>query len=329
MKKTMAWLLLAAVLLSACGTSQQETHSPAQTPVSSVTAAETSMPVTAEWSGEGRPYRQQALPSRADSTVSLFAAGDDYYSVIMYFAEDGRQAFELLKNGEVLIYAPADTYVTCASGGDEGIWLLESVRTELGYKGQLHLIDYDGESLRTLAMADMGLEDTYFYSMRCFDGGLCLQGAGEAAIIDENGALDAFVTLDTPETYVVVGGDGALYAVSAGEASTAVRRYDSGSFTDAMELGVSGITVFGGYSEFLLTGALEEGLYGISLDGSLAPLIIWEECRVSVSGMRGVVPLSQGRFLLLDAMGTSMLSPTDPAEMNEPVVLTIATLGKG
>lgn len=329
MKKTMAWLLLAAVLLSACGTAQQETHSPAHTPVPSVTAAETSTPKTAEWSGEGRPYRQQALPSRADSTVSLFAAGDDYYSAIMYFAEDGRQAFELLKNGEVLIYSPADTYITCASGGDEGIWLLESVRTELGYKGQLHLIGYDGGSLRTLAMADMGLEDTYFYSMRCFDGGLCLQGAGEAAIIDENGALEAFVTLDTPETYVVVGGDGALYAVSAGEASAAVRRYDSGSFTDAMELGVSGITVFGGNSEFLLIGALKEGLYGIGLDGSLAPLVIWEECRVSVSGMRGVVPLSQGRFLLLDAMGTSMLSPTDPAELKDPVVLTIATLGEG
>ena len=117
-----------------------------------------------------------------------------------------------------------------------GIWLLESVRTESGYEGQLHLIGYDGENLRTLAMADMGLEDTYFYSMRCFDGGLCLQGAGEAAIVDEKGDLEAFVTFDTPETYVVTGGDEALYAVSAGEASTDVCRYDSGAFMDAMEL---------------------------------------------------------------------------------------------
>ena len=113
MKKTMAWLLLAAVLLSACGTAQQETPSPVQTPVPGGVTAETSTPETVEWNGEGRPYRQQALPSRADSTVSLFAAGDDYYSAIMYFAEDGRQAFELLKNGEELIYAPADTYITC------------------------------------------------------------------------------------------------------------------------------------------------------------------------------------------------------------------------
>ena len=150
MKKTMAWLLLAAMLLSACGTAQQETPSPVQTPVPGGVTAETSTPETVEWNGEGRPYRQQALPSRADSTVSLFAAGDDYYSAIMYFAEDGRQAFELLKNGEELIYAPADTYITCASGGDEGIWLLESVRTESGYEGQLHLIGYDGENLRTL-----------------------------------------------------------------------------------------------------------------------------------------------------------------------------------
>lgn len=329
MKKTMAWLLLAAVLLSACGTAQQETPSPVQTPVPGGVTAETSTPETVEWNGEGRPYRQQALPSRADSTVSLFAAGDDYYSAIMYFAEDGRQAFELLKNGEELIYAPADTYITCASGGDEGIWLLESVRTELGYEGRLHLIGYDSESLRTLAMADMGLEDTYFYSMRCFDGGLCLQGAGEAAIVDEKGDLEAFVTFDTPETYVVTGGDEALYAVSAGEASTDVCRYDSGAFMDAMELGVGGMTVFGGNSEFLLTGVLEDGLYGISADGSLTPLVIWEECRVSVSGLRGAVPLSQGRFLLLDAMGTSMLSPTDPAELKEPVILTIATLGEG
>ena len=83
MKKTMAWLLLAAVLLSACGTAQQETHSPVQTTVPGGVTAETSTPETVEWIGEGRQYRQQALPSRADSTFSLFAAGDDYDSAIM------------------------------------------------------------------------------------------------------------------------------------------------------------------------------------------------------------------------------------------------------
>lgn len=330
MKKIMTWFLLAVtLLLSACGTAQQEPPSPAQTSASGTPETEITTPEPVKWEGKGYPYRQQALPSRADSTVSLFAAGDDYYSAIMYFAEDGRQAFELLKNGEELIYAPADTYITCASGGSEGIWLLESVRTELGYEGRLHLIGYDSESLRTLAMADMGLEDTYFYSMRCFDGGLCLQGSGEAAIIDDNGTLEAFVTFDAPETYVVTGGDGALYSVYAGESSNAVRRYDNGTFTDALDISADGMTVFGGNSEFLLTGTLEDGLYGINSDGSLTPLIIWEECRVSVSGLRGIVPLSEGRFLLLDSMGTSMLSPADPAELKEPVVLTIATLGEG
>ena len=113
MKKTMAWLLLAAMLLSACGTAQQETPSPVQTPVPGGVTAETSTPETVEWNGEGRPYRQQALPSRADSTVSLFAAGDDYYSAIMYFAEDGRQAFELLKTAKSL-FMPRPTHTSPA-----------------------------------------------------------------------------------------------------------------------------------------------------------------------------------------------------------------------
>lgn len=74
-----------------------------------------------------------------------------------------------------------------------------------------------GDSLRIQTLADLGLEDKYYYSMRCFNKGLCFQGLGEVAIIDNNGALEASFSFDSPETYVVTGGDNALHSVYASE----------------------------------------------------------------------------------------------------------------
>ena len=87
--------------------------------------------------------------------------------------------------------------------------------------------------------------------------------------------------------------------------------------------------VFGGNGEFPLICALDDGLYGLDSAGWTTPLLLWEECRLSVTGLRSLVPLSGDRLLLLDASGPALLEPASPDELSGRVTLTIASLSGG
>lgn len=69
-----------------------------------------------------------------------------------------------------------------------------------------------------------------------------------------------------------------------------IRRYEKGAFQSNLEISADGMLIFGGNEEFLLTGTLDDGPYGIGADGSQTPIIMWEEGRISVVGLRGIVP---------------------------------------
>lgn len=96
---------------------------------------------------------------------------------------------------------------------------------------------------------------------------MCLQGAGEAAVLDGGGALVSRVSFDAPGAYVVSGGDGGLYAVASTYSGAEVSRFSGGNFEHALTLETPGVRVFGGNGEFPLICALDDGLYGLDSAG--------------------------------------------------------------
>ena len=333
MKRSSAALPALALILalSACSARSEPAESPQESarPSPEPTAAATASPLPAEWDGEGRPYLQTSLPGYADSTVSLFAHGEDYYEAVMYFGEDGRRTYEVIANSDEAVYAPgAGVYINCADAGEDGIWLLEDEVSEGGSESRLRLIGFSGEVLSDLPLDSIGLDGGHLSSIHCFDGGICLLGSGEAVVLDGGGPPAFRAALDSPDSYLVTGGDGQLYSVTATYNGAGIEVLSSvGEFVPAMTLEASGVRVFGGDGEFPLTCAIGEGFYGVDTGGDFTPLIIWEECRLNVMNLRSLVPLSDGRFLMLDSMGTSLLSPAGPDGLHQPVTLTIATLG--
>lgn len=332
MKKPLALLLALSLLfpLAACSSGEEPAVSPTAPGGAQEGAAPSASPEPQGWDGLGRPYRRSALPAYGDSTVSLFAWGEGYCQAVMYFAEDGRSMYELVENGEDVLYSPgAGVSVAAADGCAEGIWLLEYEGAEGGSVGRLRLIGASGETLRDVPLEPLGLAESYFSSLRCFEGGMCLQGAGEAAVLDGGGALVSRVSFDDPGAYVVSGGDGGLYAVASTYSGAEVSRFSGGNFEHALTLETPGVRVFGGNGEFPLICALDDGLYGLDSAGWTTPLLLWEECRLSVTGLRSLVPLSGDRLLLLDASGPALLEPASPGELSGRVTLTIASLSGG
>jgi hypothetical protein len=59
------------------------------------------------------------------------------------------------KNGTDALYSPENTYIDCAAGNDEGIWLVESETAEDDHTERLKLLSYSGDTLKSVDLASL------------------------------------------------------------------------------------------------------------------------------------------------------------------------------
>lgn len=325
MKKRHLALALALVmtLLAPCG--GEAPPEPAFTGAPETQGPEPTASPAPEWTSEGRPYRQSLVNTGADSTLGVFGLGGDYYACAMFFGQNAPSEYVLLKNGE-RFYTPESGAVQAACAGEGCIWLLESRETETGALSLLVQLSPEGGTLSELDLGALGLGEAYFSDMRSADGGVWLLGAGKAVLIAE-GAVAAQLNVPA-EAKLLRSGSGGACLVEYGGESAAVSALGPEGVEPLFTLDGTETQAFDGTEEFFLICADAEAAYGLDETGGKTPLIVWADCAIESSALRGLAPLGDGDFMMRSAVGLSRLSLTEPSEMPAGGELTLATLGQ-
>lgn len=312
MKKRI-WISLAlilAIMLSACGGAAEE---PSDAP---------------QWESEGLAYRQSAI-SITGNYISIFAHGGDRYVATVVSEtgnpEDVNGTYEILKNDGELIYSPDDAYIQCANANDEGLWVYELVKGE-SVSERLRLLSFSGEILRSIPSEEIAEFNTPVYTMRGAGETLYLKSQDKIAALDSEGRLVCEYELENPGAGLVIAGDKGAYLANYSETGAQINKLSEGTITPAFSIEKEG-TVYSGNEEYFLLLTNEEGFFSVSREGEIDPIIIWSDCGVTYSRTRGIFPLADGKFMMVNAIGGSILSPADPSDMKRKTTVVMATIG--
>lgn len=276
------------------------------------------------WSSTGRPYKQSEI-NIPENYISVFARDSDYYMAAVYLGVN-KETYAVLKNGSDSIYSPTGS-IECAAGNDRGIWLVGTDSSDSGVEENLRLITYSGEVLLTVNLENIAHFDDPVYTIRCTADTVYLKSASKIVGIDSTGKKVSEFKLENTNSGLAVGSDGKAYLAYYTDKGTQVSLVDGTMLKPAFTLQEADGRIYGGNAEFPLIMADDKGLYGLTADGKLKPVIIWSDCGIALSKIVGIVSMPDGKFMLFDMAGVSLLSPSKASEMRKKTTLVLATVG--
>lgn len=318
MRKTkfIAWLLLIALLLSACGKGNESPGIEA--------TAEKQNADAKNWSGQGGSYAARLL------TLADYAGGyQDVYALLpqeehvycLAWNYDDAD-YHLLADGTEMGTISGGIHSMHAS--PEGLWLL-SEEEESGMR--LRLFSLEGGQLRDILFPQLSAISVE--QMRCMEDRLCFINSGQLLVMDGEGQQLSSSALPAAEMRLRLSAGGQIYAVSSsaeGSSFYSIDR-DSGQLTAAFQAPAGTVYDGGGEDPFLLK--TRDGLYRLAEDGSVQPIVIWEECGISMGELYGVFPMGQGRYACRTMNGYYELVPVAPEEIQEKIQLRLVTVFPG
>ena len=314
--KIIAWLLLIALLLSACG---KGSDSPRME-----TTAEKQNADTKTWTGQGGSYAAHLMPladyaGGYQDVYALLPKEEHVYCIAWNYDDAG---YHLLADG---------TEMGTISGGihsmhtsPEGLWLL-SEEEEGGM--HLQLISPEGEQPRDILFPQLSAISVE--QMRCMEDRLCFINSGQLLVMDGEGQQLVTAALPAAEMKLRLSAGGQIYAVagSAEGSSFYSLNRDSGQLTAAFQAPTGTVYDGGGEDPFLLK--TKDGLYRLAEDGSTQPIVIWEECGISMGELYGVFPMGQGKYVCRTMNGYYELVPVAPEDIQEKIQLRLVTVFPG
>ena len=261
-RKFIAWLLLIALLLSACGKGNESPQMQ--------TTAEKQNADTKTWTCQGGSYAARLLPLAGyaggyQDVYALLPQGEHIYCLAWNYDDAG---YHLLVDG---------TEMGTISGGihsmhtsPEGLWLL-SEEEEGGM--HLQLISPEGEQPRDILFPQLSAISVE--QMRCMEDRLCFINSGQLLMMDGEGQQLVTAALPAAEMKLRLSAGGQIYAVagSAEGSSFYSLNRDSGQLTAAFQAPTGTVYDGGGEDPFLLK--TKDGLYRLAEDGSTQPIVIW------------------------------------------------------
>ena len=315
-RKFIAWLLLIALLLSACGKGNESPQMQ--------TTAEKQNADTKTWTGQGGSYAARLLPLAGyaggyQDVYALLPKGEHIYCLAWNYDDAG---YHLLVDG---------TEMGTISGGihsmhtsPEGLWLL-SEEEEGGM--HLQLISPEGEQPRDILFPQLSAISVE--QMRCMEDRLCFINSGQLLMMDGEGQQLVTAALPAAEMKLRLSAGGQIYAVagSAEGSSFYSLNRDSGQLTAAFQAPTGTVYDGGGEDPFLLK--TKDGLYRLAEDGSTQPIVIWEECGISMGELYGVFPMGQGKYVCRTMNGYYELVPVAPEDIQEKIQLRLVTVFPG
>jgi ABC-type glycerol-3-phosphate transport system substrate-binding protein len=287
MKKTLiALILIFALALTACGTGAESTSPAAHT------AAPLSLDQsTGQWTGRGGSYKAE-LANVSQDVTRYTRCGEHEYSIVDHYALDDFTHF--YRDGQEIGQSP--DYVLWYQAAENGLWVLsqdyEEGSTSLSFFSLSGAEDFtaalnDGRPIyRSTVAAELVNEKLYV-----------LYDCNELLAFDKAGQLVTDVPLDQAFNDLVQASNGQLYALNQSEAW--LLNESGASFAFSFE---DGQVFSGAYNDYLLFAAAD-GLYSMSSDGSIEPIVIWDECYLSFNNIFNVMPIDDEAYLVTDASG--------------------------
>ena len=312
MKRYVGILLLLALCLGLCGcgdSNSENEEQPASTAVDQASGA---------WQGEGGCYRTEGLTLPKGAGVQFCRDGAVYS---MGYSDMDQTV--VYRDGEELIHYAGMALGFCP--GENEIWLMDEERDQNGDTVVLQRYSFNGEPGETLRLQLP--QDCFALSLRTAEGLLYLQCSDALQIYDEAGTLCVQIPHKQWAGRLLQGGDGKVYyyeELGKGGMLSAVDA-EAGALRALFAWERGEISAGDGESPFLLI--LPEGVYRMELSGETRPLVIWDECLLSISGVSEVYAMGDGRFLLSGNFTEPMLLvPAKPEDLKPRTMLTLAVL---
>lgn len=278
------------------------------------------------WTSEGGAFKQTAYDA-PEGVMSVFSYGSEVYGITSTADNSGSINLEVFHNSDV-IYAPGGTWISCAAAAPEGVWILETHWKDEPSTTSLKLVSPSGEVIKTVPLnVNYGLDEGV-RSMMCNSGKFYLYTGDEVIILNDSGEkLTSHKLPINSRVSLINGNDGKAYVVCYFDDRVEISSVDETAIQSVLTLQTPDIKVFGGGEEFCFIMSNSEGLFGLNVDGTKTPVLIWKDCGITVTDLEKVVALPTGKYICLDVGGVSLLSPVDPSELVKKGELVLATVG--
>ncbi len=316
MKKTLAWLLLTALLLCGCGKSAEENKGSA--------GAETVSGVDAKsgaWIGQGGCFQLSSADVPNNCELSFPYKGERCCLIQGYMENSlwlgDRELCRL------------DGMIGGADADETGIWYCIEGRADDGRMTE-----------KLIRLSDTGEEQEHLdlsFPKDCFPRSFAVTADGfyfncsdRLRILDRSAALLWDIPHEEWRGKLVKGSDGTVFFVDeqkTGGGSVSRINLQTGTMEPLFEYPRGSICRGDGESALLLM--LPDGIYRLSDSGETVPLVIWEECGLALSGLRAVESVGDGSYILRGfSFEPLLLSPADPSELKPRVRVQLAMMGQ-
>lgn len=302
------------------------------------------------WTGEGGCYRIKD-PQFGQDIFNMDFYGEEFYFQRIEF-ETSNYSMKIFQGEEKLYENRNIRQFVCAQ---QGMWVLEAVSDENtgGMEHSLVLIDYEGQELHRQDIVKQ-VGDSAIRDMKADEEGrVFLLSGAQINVFSAKGDWLGTILLKDNGIKLVRGGDGQMYAAVAGSSVDGVEGA-SGAGEEPAAGGASGsdkdltkvylldveqkqavymaeyvdLNICDGTQDWIYILADNTGMFGVKdvrADGEKEPPIaLWSELGVFFEKLKDVVPLSEGRFLLMAPGVFLIMEPADPAVMKVKTVLTMA-----
>ena len=320
-------LLILALNLCACGNSAGKADDDLPTlsaENSSKHAVETNTSKKSEQAAGGI-YKLENLSgseTAEERLVAAFSVSDEMYTVSVPTESFG--GYSIRKNNE-LIYSSEQIYYS-SSASDDGIWVLEYIRSGADKKYELLQISADGSILKTIDLSAMARVS--------YDGQIVLTDSQIFLVSDETqftavskeGEFICTVNKPADKAYLVGGSDGNAYVVAPESDESSVYKFNTESATLEKVFSSKFGNIFSGASDKFLLALNSDGLYALSESGEETTIALWSECGISLNNVYSIQPLQNGSYLVFDFNGLSRLMPSSSSEINQKTAIKIATV---
>ena len=314
MKRTICILLLLALCLSLCACGEKKETAEQTQAVGGVD------PVTGAWQGQGGCYRTESLSLPKGAGVRFCREGQIY-------------AMGNPSMGETIVYRDGEELFRyegmafTVSRGEEGIWVQDEERSEKGDTLVLSLYSFEGEYRETLRLELPA--GCFSLGMAAAGDRLYLECSDTLRVYDREGNILCIIPHEEWQGDLLRGGDGELYFVEERKSGSGgvISSIDAekGCFTELLSWDRGFVS--SGDEESLFLQILPEGIYRMNQNGQTRPLVLWDECLLSVSGVTETTALGDGRFLLGGLFAEPLLLlPAEPGDIKPRTMLTLAVL---
>ena len=330
-KKWILLFLVLSCLLSACSAPPTTSSPKAATPDTAATVDHVPGldPVSGAWIGRGGSYRFVPQDDTPDTNAMLLRDGELYT-----FGSDftGSSVLYRLFHGSDVLYTLEDSNanVELIGQSSEGFWLHCQYfsggwqdRTET-----LELLTPTGETAKALDITSLKPEGERGF---LFAAGLyrdlpwVTTSADELLLLDAEGQVTQRVPLPRSFLRPLLAGDNELYLDDDNGQTQTLFRLESGAFVEAFSCPSGPIFPGDSDSPFFLSSP--DGLYRVDAQGNTAPIVIYEECCLALTGIDQLLAYGDGRYLCATPYCTGTLEPAEPRELHPRERLTFGYIG--